>query len=59
MLYICYMKRKILQKVMQIMANYIIYMLENAYSNEMFYYYFEMGAKLDAYATMQHEIYLD
>jgi hypothetical protein len=53
------MKRKILQKAMQIMANYIVYMLENAYSNEMFYYYFEMGAKLDAYATMQHEIYLD
>lgn len=53
------MKRKILQKVMQIMANYIIYMLENAYSDEMFGYYFEFGAKLDAYAVVQHDIYLD
>ena len=58
-MYICGMKRKILQKGMQIMANYIIYMLENAYSDEMFNHYFEMGAKLDAYAIVFHDIYLD
>ncbi len=44
---------------MQIIANYIVYMLANAYSDEMFHYYFEMGAKLDAYAIEYHGIYLD
>ena len=58
-MYICNMKRKIQQKVMQMMANYIIYMLENAISDDMFGYYFELGAKLDAYAVIQHDIYLD
>jgi hypothetical protein len=53
------MKRKIQQKVMQMMANYIVYMLANAYSDDMFNYYFEMGAKLDAYAITYHDIYLD
>jgi hypothetical protein len=53
------MKRKIQHKVMQMIANYIVYMLANAYSDEMFGYYFEMGAKLDAYAVAYHEIYLD
>jgi hypothetical protein len=53
------MKRKIQQKVMQMMANYIIYMLDNAISDDMFGYYFELGAKLDAYAVIQHDIYLD
>ena len=59
MSYICNMKRKIQHKVMQMIANYIVYMLANAYSDEMFGYYFEMGAKLDAYAVAYHEIYLD
>jgi hypothetical protein len=53
------MERKILHKVMQIMANYIIYMLENAYSDDMFNHYFQIGAKLDAYAVEFHNIYLD
>ena len=44
---------------MQMMANYIVYMLANAYSDDMFYYYFEMGAKLDAYAITYYDIYLD
>ena len=48
-----------INKVMQIIANYIVYMLENSNSDDMFNYYFEMGAKLDAYAIAYHEIYLD
>jgi hypothetical protein len=46
-------------KIMQIMANSIIYMLENAYNDEMFDYYFELGAKLNAYAIVFHDVYLE
>jgi hypothetical protein len=53
------MKKKLLQSVMQIMANYIIFMLEHSRSEQMFNYYFEMGATLDAYAVIMHDIYLD
>lgn len=53
------MKRKILQNAMQIMANYIIYMLEHSYNQKMFDYYFELGAMLNAYAVEIHDIYLD
>jgi hypothetical protein len=53
------MKKRMLQKIMQMMANYVIYMLENSKSDEMFNYYFEIGAKLDTYAVEFHDIYLD
>ena len=58
-MYICSMKRKIIQNAMQIMANYIVYMLEHSHNQKMFDYYFEMGAMLDAYAVEFHDIYLD
>ncbi len=44
---------------MQLFANFIIYMLDNSHNQKMFDYYFEMGAMLDAYAIVQHDIYLD
>ena len=53
------MKRKLLKIVMQLMANYIIYMLENAYSDEMLKHYYEIGVTLDAYAVEFYDIYLD
>jgi hypothetical protein len=53
------MKKKLLQSVMQMIANYIIMMLEHSRSEQMFNYYFEMGAMLDAYAIEYHDIYLD
>ena len=53
------MKRDLKIKVLQIMANYIIYMLEHSYNQNMFDYYFELGATLNAYAIQIHDIYLD
>lgn len=53
------MKKKILHKIMQLLANYVVFMLEKSNSKEMFDYYFEFGAKLNAYAIVFHEIYLD
>ena len=53
------MKKETKIKVLQILANYIVSMLENTHSEAMFYYYFEIGAMLDAYAIEYHDIYLD
>jgi hypothetical protein len=52
------MKKKIQYKMMQVIANYIIYVLKNAPNDETFNYYFELGAKLDAYAIEFHDIRL-
>ena len=41
------------------MANYIVMMLEHSRSEQMFEYYLEMGAMLDAYAVTMYDIYLD
>lgn len=52
------MKKKIQYKIMQVIANYVIYMLKNAHNDDMFNYYFELGCKLDAYAIEFHDIHL-
>jgi len=58
-MYICNMKKETKIKVLQLIANYIVSMLENSRSEGMFYYYFEMGAMVNAYAIEYHDIYLD
>lgn len=52
------MKKKIQYKIMQVIANYVIYMLKNAHNDDMFNYYFELGCKLDAYAIEFNDIHL-
>jgi hypothetical protein len=47
------------KKILQVLANYIIFMLEGSNSEEMFDSYYEMGCMLDAYAVEMHEIYLN
>jgi hypothetical protein len=49
------MKRYILQTI----ANFIAKACEHAYSEPMFYYYYEIGAMLNEYAIQLHDIYLD
>jgi hypothetical protein len=58
-MYICNMKKEFKIKLLQILANYVISMLEHSHSESMFYYYFEIGAMIDAYAIEYHDIYLD
>lgn len=58
-MYICHMKKENIRKMLQFFADYIVSMLENTRSEGMFYYYFEMGAMLNAYAIEYHDIYLD
>jgi len=53
-----YMKKKIKYKILQVIANYVIYMLKNAHNDDMFNYYFELGCKLDAYSIQFHDIHL-
>jgi hypothetical protein len=49
------MKRYILQTI----ANFIGKACQHAPSEPMFYYYYELGAMLNAYAIELHGIYLD
>lgn len=58
-MYICNMKKETKIKVLQIIANYIVSMLEHSRSEAMFYYYFEIGAMVNAYAIEYHDIYLE
>ena len=53
------MKIKILKTVFQLIANYILFMLENSHNKKMFDYYYELGCKLDSYCVYFHDIYLD
>lgn len=53
------MKRELKIKVLQILADYVISMLEHTRSEAMFNYYFEIGAMINAYAIVYHDIYLD
>ena len=53
--YLCVMRKKILQ----FLANYIVFMLENSNSQEMFYDYYNMGCMVNAYAVELHDIYLN
>ncbi len=53
------MKKETKIKVLQIIANYIVSMLEHSRSEAMFYYYFEIGAMVNAYAIEYHDIYLE
>lgn len=53
------MKRKIITKITQSFADFIYERLKNAQSDEEFNTWFNLGAKLDAYCVVYHEIYLD
>jgi len=47
------------RKVLQFIANNIIYVLENTSNEDIFNYYYYIGNVLDAYITEFHGIYLD
>ena len=57
--YICYMKKILIKKVLQVIANNIISILANTRNEDMFNFYFEMGAMINAYAIIYHDIELD
>ena len=47
------------KKILQFLANYIVFMLENSNSQEMFDDYYNMGCMVNAYAVELHDIYLN
>jgi len=53
------LKTKIIKYVGQSLADTIIKRLESASTKEEFDFWFSMGAKLNAYYVVFHEIYLD
>ena len=53
------LKRKFITYFSQSFADVIIFKLQNAETEDEFDFWFEMGAKLDAYCVNFHEIYLN
>jgi hypothetical protein len=53
------LKRKFITYFSQSFADVIIIRLKNAETEDEFDFWFDMGAKLDAYCVNFHEIYLN
>lgn len=53
------MKKRIITKISQLMANVIVDRLSKSESSDEIDFWFNIGMQLDIYLTVMHDIYLD